>query len=151
MMINTKEDLDNFYKMDNELSKRAQHVASFFKKIDRDFAGAEDEPWYLCHDSDYPDEEYVVCCDYDDYCWGEHDYRYVSFEPKWLFATDEELQKHVDDVLAERERKEREKREADAEACRRKQAERNNRLKSMTREELLKELGVPDDVIGKEN
>ena len=150
-MINTKEELDNLYKMENEISKKAQHVAHFFKKIDPEFGGAEDEPWYLCYDSDYPDEEYVVCCDYDDYCWGEHDYTYVRFEPKWLFATDEELQKYVDDILAERERKEREKREAEAEACRRKQAERNSRLKSMTREELLKELGVPDDVIGKDS
>lgn len=143
MFINTIEDLNKFYKMDDELTKRAQHVASFFEKIDRDFAGAKYEPWFLRHESGYPDEEYMVCCDYDDYCWGEHDYRYVSFEPKWLFATDEELKKYVSDVIVERERKEKEKREAEAEACRKKQAERNSRLNSMTREELLRELGVP--------
>lgn len=147
MMINTKEDLDNFYKMDDELTKRAQHVASFFEKIDCDFAGAKFESWYLRHDSDYPNEEYVVCCDYDDYCYGAHDYICVSFEPKWLFATDSELRKHVADTLFERERKEKEKREAEAEACRKKQAERNNRLNGMTREELLRELGVPKEII----
>ena len=142
MIIKTKEDLDNLFKMDSELGEKARHVASFFKKIDPDFGGAEDEIWYLAGDSDYPDEEYVVCCDYDDYCWGEHDYRYVKFEPKWLFATDEELQQYVDDVLAEKERKEREKKEAEAEAYRQKQIERENRLKGLSREELLRELGV---------
>ena len=142
MIIKTKEDLDNFYKMDCELAERAGHVASFFKKIDPDFAGTEDEIWYLCPNDDFPNEEYVVCCDYEDSFWGDTDHYYVRFEPKWLFATDEELQQHVDDVLAERERKEREKKEAEAEACRQKQIERENRLKGLSREELLKELGV---------
>lgn len=142
MIIRTKEDLDNFYKMDSELGERARHIASFFNKIDPDFDGTEDGIWYLASDSDYPDEEYVVCCNYDDYYWGEVDHRYVSFEPKWLFATDEEFQQYVDDVLAERERKEREKIRAEAEAFRQKQIERENRLKGLSREELLKELGV---------
>ena len=103
-MINTKEDLDKLYVMEEELSKRATHVASFFRKIDRDFVGAENKVWYLYPDSDYPNEEYVVCCDYEDTFYGETDHCYVSFEPKWLFATDEELQKYVNDVLEERER-----------------------------------------------
>ena len=150
-MINTKEDLDKFYKdfyedFSSELNKKASHVASIFKKINPNFDGAEDEVWYLAYDSNYPNEKYSVCCDYDDY-FGDTSYYHVSFEPKWLFATDEELEKHVADVLEERERKKREELQKEAEEKRRRNESYYKKLISLTKEELLKTLGVPDDMI----
>ena len=135
----TLNDFRTYCSISDDIQYTAKHVASYFKQLDVSFQYAIDEPgeWEIeIYDGIPRIERWNLGPYCDDSC---------SFEAKWLWATDEELQQHVEDVLEERELEiERRKQELAAEEERRKQAkiERNARLLKMTREELLKELGV---------
>lgn len=139
----TKEDLDAYFEMDDKLEKMASRVASFFEEFDSDFKYSKYDTWYLMEDSNFPNEKYMVCNNGEHDSWGEHYDAYVCFEPKWLFATDEELKQHVADVLAERERKKLEKEKQQKQ----KEEAHYKELASLLKEELLKKLGVPTDYL----
>ena len=140
----TKGDITRLRRIFKEaLEERAPHIASIFKDYDGDFEDAQ--YWDMEYD---PDDKYLES-GFRVYCSGVGMFGddTVSFDAKWLYATDEELHQHVQDILDERQRakEERERRLKEEEEKRqfREQAY-YEKLCYMSREELLRELRVPE-------
>ena len=138
----SKEDFDCYLRLLDGIQETAMHVASYFKEIDEAFQYAIDENGYW----EIENENGKVLIR----CWnlGPFSDDSCSFEPKWLWATDEELKQHIEDVFTQRRlwREAREKqKQLEEEEARQAKIDRINRLKNMSREELLRELGVDVD------
>lgn len=138
----SKEEFDEYLKILDDIQGSAMAVASYFSELDEAYQYAIDEDGYW----EIENENGKVFIR----CWGLGPYGddSCSFEPKWLWATDEELEKHVDDVITQRrlwkEAREKQK-QIEEEEAKQAKIDRINRLKNMSREELLRELGVDVD------
>lgn len=140
----TKGDITRLKRIFKEaLEERAPHIASIFKGYDSDFEDAQ--YWDMEYDptDPYLESGFRIYCSGVGMCGDDT----VSFDAKWLSATDDELNQHVQDILDERQRakEERERRLKEEEE---KRQERKlayyETLCYMSRDELLKELGVPE-------
>jgi len=138
----SKEEFDEYLRILDDIQGSAMHVASYFSELDEAFQYAIDEKGYW--EIENENGRVLIRC----WCLGPCSDDSCSFEPKWLWATDEELEKHVDDVINQRRlwRELREKqKQIEEEEARQRRIDRINRLKNMSKEELLRELGVNDD------
>lgn len=95
----TKEDFETFKRVYKEaVEERAFHIAKIFKDYDSDFETAN--WWELEEDNTFESGFRVYCSS----CGMFNDTE-VSYDAKWLYATDEELKQHVQSILDERRRK----------------------------------------------
>ena len=101
----TKEQINEYLLLTKEFNDSADRVAKYFAKVDC-FYDVIDS-WSL----DFAGHVEGVGTE----TWshgGREDY-YVVFDSKWLYATDEELQNHVDLILKEKAEKEKSAKEAE--------------------------------------
>lgn len=92
----TSEQIKLYKELQNELYESAERVAKYFVKID---------PSYKFIDSWELDENEVEGSGTETWRFGGYENHYVYFDTKWLYATDKELQKYVDSILEETEKK----------------------------------------------
>ena len=92
----TQEQIKLYKELQNELYESAERVAKYFVKINTSYRFIDS--WKL-------DGNGVGGKGIKIWGFGRHEEHYVYFDTKWLYATDEELQKHVDSILEETEKK----------------------------------------------
>ena len=92
----TQEQINMYVDLKEELKKSANRVANYFVKINSSYEFIDS--WQL-----YSDE--VEGTGIETWNYGGYEEHYVSFDTKWLYATDEELQNYVNFVLEERKQK----------------------------------------------
>ena len=143
----TKDDITRLRRIFKEaLEERAPYIATIFKGYDSDFEDAQ--YWDMEYD---PDDKYLES-GFRVYCSGVGLFGddIVSFDAKWLSATDEELHQYVQGILDERQRaKEERERKLKEEEENKKKADMEYyiHLCAMTKKNLLRKLRVPDEVI----
>ena len=144
----TKEDFEIFKRFYREaVYNRAYHIAQIFKDYDEDFATAH---WWDLEEDKDTESGFRVYCDSCGF-FGDST---CSYDAKWLWATDGELRQHVQSILDERQREkeERERQEQAEEAERqRKNTEYLKNLCKMSKEDLLRKWGVPENMIKESN
>ena len=92
----TQEQIKLYNELKNELYESAERVAKYFVKIN---------PSYRFIDSWELDGNGVEGSGTETWAYGGYEDHYVCFDTKWLYATDKELQKYVDSILEEKEKK----------------------------------------------
>lgn len=92
----TLEQIKLYKELQNELYESAERVAKYFVKINSSYKFINS--WEL-------DENEVEGRGTETWAYGGYEDHYVYFDTKWLYATDEELQKYVDSILEEMEKK----------------------------------------------
>ena len=92
----TQEQIKLYKELQNKLYNSAERVAKYFVKIN---------PSYRFIDSWKLDKFGVEGSGTETWAYEGYEDHYVRFDTKWLYATDEELQKHVDSILEETEKK----------------------------------------------
>lgn len=92
----TQEQINMYVDLKEELKKSANRVANYFVKINSSYKFIDS--WQL-----YSDE--VEGKGVETWNYGGYEEHYVSFDVKWLYATDEELQNYVNSVLEERKQR----------------------------------------------
>ena len=92
----TKEQIKIYVDLKEELEKSANRVANYFVKINSSYEFIDS--WQL-----YSDE--VEGKGVETWNYGGYEEHFVSFDVKWLYATDEELQNYVNSVLEERKQR----------------------------------------------
>ena len=92
----TKEQINMYVDLKEELKKSANRVANYFVKINSSYEFIDS--WQL-----YSDE--VEGTGVETWNYGGYEEHFVNFDVKWLYATDEELQNYVNSVLEERKQR----------------------------------------------
>lgn len=92
----TKDQIKMYVDLKEELKKSANRVANYFVKINSSYEFIDS--WQL-----YSDE--VEGKGVETWNYGGYEEHFVSFDVKWLYATDEELQNYVNSVLEERKQR----------------------------------------------
>ena len=92
----TKEEIKTYLKLQKELETSAKRVAKYFIKLNSSYKFINS--WNI-------DDDLVEGEGSETWSYGGYEDHYVSFDVKWLSATDEELQSYVDSALKERKKK----------------------------------------------
>lgn len=92
----TKEQIKLLNELQSELYESAERVARYFVKLNKSYKYIDS--WKL-------DENEVEGTGTETWAYGGYEDHYVYFDAKWLYATDEKLQKYVDSILEETEKK----------------------------------------------
>lgn len=93
----TQEQIRLYNELKNELYKSAERVAKYFVKLNSSYEFIDS--WEIDED-----ENEVVGNGTETWNYGGFEEHCVYFDTKWLYATDEELQNHVDSILKEEEK-----------------------------------------------
>ena len=92
----TKDQIKMYVDLKEELEKSANRVADYFVKINSSYEFIDS--WQL-----YSHE--VEGKGVETWNYGGYEEHFVSFDVKWLYATDEELQNYVNSVLEKRKQR----------------------------------------------
>ena len=92
----TQEQINMYVDLKEELEKSANRVANYFVKINSSYEFIDS--WQLYSDG-------VEGTGVETWNYGGYEEHFVSFDVKWLYATDEELQNYVNSVLEERKQR----------------------------------------------
>lgn len=92
----TQEQINMYVDLKEELEKSANRVANYFVKINSSYEFIDS--WQLYSDK-------VEGTGIETWNYGGYEEHFVSFDVKWLYATDEELQNYVNSVLEERKQR----------------------------------------------
>lgn len=123
----TKTEYDKYIELGLKIQDAADNVASFFKRFDSRFEDVDKSSgtWEIENDLVYNGP--------------------VCFNKKWLFATDEELSEFVNYTIEDKKRRQailQDEIDFEVKQCGDDKEKLNQKLREMTKEELLMYLGV---------
>lgn len=101
----TKEEVEKFIELREKFETSVEKISNYFKKFDKNFNYVDPSDWIL--DIKTNEFYYIIY-------GGDYDDEYVSFDTKWMYATDEELQDYTNKMIAKKKEEEAFKRQLKA-------------------------------------